>query len=82
MSDQSFTVVRTKLAPARRTWLMAAAAALLLLMMLAALVTMEASVFSNGMAATLALVQEPLIDGPLVDMGNVLSDNQLGQFQQ
>lgn len=69
------------LTPGQSTQAIAAAAGVALLMALAVLLS-EGSVLFGPAGYVLGIIQGPLIDGPLIDLGNLLSDFQLGQFQQ
>lgn len=82
MPHLSSSIEQTRLTPPASTGALAAVAGVVILMALAVLVTREGSALFGVAASVLGIIQGPLVDGPLVDVGNLLSDNQLGQFQQ
>lgn len=53
-----------------------------LLVMLAALIAVTGPSVTDAAVAGLGLINGPLLEGPLIDLGGALSENQLGQFQQ
>lgn len=71
------TVVREGAALRMRTALVAAAATS---MLVAAALVGVADGFPHPSTAA-ALFQGPLIEGPLIDIGDLLGDTQIGQFQ-
>lgn len=81
MTTQTAAAATAEIPAQQRTAFQAAAAAALLA--LAALILMA----GNGMllefaTAGLTLINGPLIEGPLLNLGDTLSDLQIGQFQQ
>ncbi|MBE1514728.1 hypothetical protein [Nesterenkonia halotolerans] len=59
-----------------------ATAAAALLILAAMLLTVGNGALLDFATAGLTLINGPLVDGPLLDLGNTLSDLQIGQFQQ
>lgn len=74
----------TASAPALRPHIrfVAVALAALLLTATVILALTQSTLLTGALTSASALVQGPLIEGPLVDLGSLLSENQLGQFQQ
>ncbi|WP_313817881.1 hypothetical protein [Citricoccus sp.] len=79
MSERTMTRPSTR--PAQ--WAVLAVLAVAALMILNALITGAPPVsLTQAVVAGLTLINGPLVDGPLLDLGGLLNGLQLGQFQQ
>ncbi|VXB14459.1 hypothetical protein [Citricoccus sp. K5] len=75
------TMTRPSTRPAQ--WAVLAVLAVAALMTLNALITGAHPVsLTQAVVAGLTLINGPLVDGPLLDVGGLLNGLQLGQFQQ
>ncbi|MFC0248763.1 hypothetical protein ACFFIO_09645 [Citricoccus parietis] len=79
MSERTMTRPSTR--PAQ--WAVLAVLAVAALMILNALITgAHPASLTQAVVAGLTLINGPLVDGPLLDLGGLLNGLQLGQFQQ
>lgn len=79
MSERTMT--RPSTHPAQ--WAVLAVLAVAALMILNALITgTHPASLTQAVVAGLTLINGPLVDGPLLDLGGLLNGLQLGQFQQ
>ncbi|GAA1663571.1 hypothetical protein GCM10010977_02290 [Citricoccus zhacaiensis] len=79
MSEHTMTRPSTR--PAQ--WAVLAVLAVAALMILNALITgAHPASLTQAVVAGLTLINGPLVDGPLLDLGGLLNGLQLGQFQQ